>query len=262
MIDKMFIRVAKILTYNNGRTLTNASGFFYLHQGFLYLVTARHVVINEAENHRPDFLQVSLHSDADDLRVRKELPIPLYLDGVPQWWEHPEYGGKVDVVAVAVNDSRVLSNTFVATFNASDIVGVEEVLPIGQDVLIVGFPLGFHDTLHNLPIVRSATIASSFSHPFQGEPYFLTDARLHRGTSGAPVIARLPANAGQREPAWRLLGVHSSALDVSDRDIELDERLALNTTWYATLIPEMLPVRHAAKSTSPPRGMRFDSRKQ
>ena len=163
------------------------------------------------------------------------------MDGVPQWWQHPKYCGNVDVVAVSVNEPQVLRSHFVTTFSSGDIASVEQALPIGQNVLIIGFPLGFHDTFHNLPIVRSATIASSFSHPFKGEPYFLTDARLHRGTSGSPVIAKAPAADGKRESAWRLLGIHSSALDVSDRDADKDEQLALNTTWYASLIPEMLP---------------------
>ena len=135
MIDTMLIRVAKILTFIEGRPLTNATGFFYLHQEFLYLITARHVVINEAADHRPDFLQVSLHSDADDLQIRAELPIPLYLDGVPQWWEHPQHGRHVDVVAVAVNDSRVLSRNFVRTFNAADLVDVEHVIEDAQTAI-------------------------------------------------------------------------------------------------------------------------------
>jgi hypothetical protein len=106
--------------------------------------------------------------------------------------------------------------------------------------------------LNNLPIVRRATIASSFSHPFKGNPYFLTDARLHRGMSGSPVITRTARPSqqifGQTEFEWRLLGVHSSTLDVSDRDSMHDERLALNMTWYASLIPQMLPDRAAACS--------------
>lgn len=113
-------------------------------------------------------------------------------------------------------------------------------------MLILGFPLGFHDTLNNLPIVRSATIASSFSHPFKGEPYFLTDSRLHRGMSGSPVIVKLLGRSEvvrNCDSEWRLLGIHSSALDVSDREPDQDERLALNSAWYASLIPEMLPSR-------------------
>lgn len=243
LLDDMFLRVAKIQTFADGQLLTNATGFLYLQENFLYLVTARHVVINEVCHHFPNRLHLSLHTDANDLQKWVDLSIPLYVNGVPQWFQHPQYGAAADLVAVAINDPHVLSNCVVATFCCDDILSMEEPMPLGQAVLILGFPLGFHDTLHNLPIVRSAIIASSFSHPFKGEPYFLTDARLHRGMSGSPVIANWPRRQPfSTEPAggWRLLGIHSSALDVSDRDPEQDERLALNTAWYASLIPEML----------------------
>lgn len=39
------------------------------------------------------------------------------------------------------------------------------------------------DTLHHMPVARRAALASSFGLRFQGEGYFLTDARSHRGTS-------------------------------------------------------------------------------
>ncbi|MCR9292960.1 MAG: serine protease [bacterium] len=244
MLDRMYLRVAKVLTFAGGQPLTNATGFFYLHDEFLYLITSRHVVISEAVQHRPDRLQLSLHSHATNLQERDELSVPLYSDGVPQWYQHPNRS-TADIVAVSINDPHVLTRYCIDTFCGNDILEREHALRLGQDVLIVGFPLGFHDRLHNLPIVRSATIASSFSHPFNGEPYFLTDARLHRGMSGSPVVASLASRAdvpGKREPQWQLLGVHSSSLDVSDRDPNQDERLALNTTWYASLIPEMLPL--------------------
>lgn len=236
----MFVRVAKILTFNGDRPLTNATGFFFLHEGFLYLITARHVVRNEAVRHSPDRLQVSLHSDARNLQQRTELTIPLFVDGVPQWYEPLDNAG-IDVAAVSVNDPCVLNDHFIATFSADDIADRETPIPLGQNVLIPGFPLGFHDTLNNLPIVRSAIVASCFAYPFKGEPYFLTDARLHRGMSGSPVIARWGDPGASGGGAWKLLGVHSSSLDVSDRDPQLDERLALNTTWYASLIPRMIP---------------------
>ena len=243
LLDDMFLRVAKIQTFADGQLLTNATGFLYLENDFLYLVTARHVVINEVCHHFPNRLHLSLHTDADDLRNWVDLSIPLYVNGIPQWYQHPQFGAAADLVAVAINDPHVLSNCLVATFCRDDILSMEEPMPLGKAVLILGFPLGFHDTVHNLPIVRSAIVASSFAHPFKGEPYFLTDARLHRGMSGSPVIAKPSARQTSfADPAarWRLLGIHSSALDVSDRDPEQDERLALNTAWYASLIPEML----------------------
>ena len=56
-IDNTFLRVAKIQSFANGQPLTNATGFFYLRDCFLCLVTCRHVVINEATDRRPDRLQ-------------------------------------------------------------------------------------------------------------------------------------------------------------------------------------------------------------
>ena len=102
---------------------------------------------------------------------------------------------------------------------------------------MVGFPLGFHDTLHHMPVVRQAGIASSFGLRFQGEGYFLTDARTHRGISGAPVVMRVPDDpATLGDLPWMLLGVHSARLDVGTRDLKMDEALGLNCAWYADIL--------------------------
>jgi len=103
-------------------------------------------------------------------------------------------------------------------------------------VLIVGFPLGFRDHLHHMPVVRQAIVASSFGLRFQGEGYFLTDARTHRGSSGAPVVMRVAEpGADTQDLPWKLLGVHSARLDVG-RDLERDEALGLNCAWYADIL--------------------------
>ncbi len=110
-------------------------------------------------------------------------------------------------------------------------------MEVGSSVLIVGFPLGFHDTLHHLPVVRQAVVASAFGMRFQGLGYFLTDARTHRGTSGSPVVLRDPSvTAGEGDLPWKLLGVHSASLDMSGRDRVQDETLGLNCAWYADML--------------------------
>jgi hypothetical protein len=106
-------------------------------------------------------------------------------------------------------------------------------------VLIVGFPLGFHDSLHHLPVVRQGIIASAFGLRFQGKGCFITDARTHRGTSGAPVvISHHPADESAASCAlpWRLLGIHSSTIDMTTRDLHVDESLGLNSAWYADVL--------------------------
>jgi hypothetical protein len=77
-------------------------------------------------------------------------------------------------------------------------------------------------------------IASSFGVRFQGLGYFLTDARTHRGSSGAPVVMR---DHGQHpEMPWRLLGVHAARMDMDTRDRLQDESLGLNCAWYADVL--------------------------
>jgi hypothetical protein len=112
-------------------------------------------------------------------------------------------------------------------------------MPIGASVLIVGFPLGFHDSLHHLPVVRQGVIASAFGLRFQGRGCFITDARTHRGTSGAPVVmsraSRDESGAASALP-WLLLGIHSSAFDIGTRDLHVDESLGLNSAWYSDVL--------------------------
>jgi hypothetical protein len=41
---------------------------------------------------------------------------------------------------------------------------------------------------------------------------------------------------GQQSLPWRLLGIHSSRVDLGSRDLLLDEALGLNCTWYADIL--------------------------
>ena len=80
-------------------------------------------------------------------------------------------------------------------------------------------------------------IASSFGLRFQGQGVFLTDARTYRGTSGAPVVMRASASdVGSTELPWKLLGVHSTRMDMRTCDRQQDESLGLNSTWYADIL--------------------------
>ncbi len=153
-IDNMYLRVAKILTFAGGQPLTNATGFFFLHDDFLYLITSRHVVADGVNPYRPDRLEVSLHCDPMDPQKRANISVALYVNGVPQWYQHQHLGAAVDLVAVPINDPNVLKNHLLVTFCCADIMDSDEEMPLGQGVLILGYPLGFHDTLNNLPIVR------------------------------------------------------------------------------------------------------------
>jgi hypothetical protein len=145
--------------------------------------------------------------------------------------------GSVDVVTVEIQRPALPQSILLSAFKPAHLVADLDQVEVGNPVLIVGFPLGFHDNFHHLPVARQAVIASAFGIRFQGQGYFLTDARMHRGTSGAPVVARATAErSGRGDLAWMLLGVHSARMDVTNRDLDQDERLNLNCAWYADVL--------------------------
>ena len=237
MIESLLLAVTRVSTMSGDNPLTGATGFFFERDGRLFLVTSRHVVIDEASNHRPDRLTIELHVDRQNIADVIQWSIPLYDGDQALWRQGVDSGGTVDVVAVEIHRQALPETVLFSPFTPAHLVAELDQVEVGTAVLIVGFPLGFHDNLHHLPVARHAGIASAFGIRFQGQGYFLTDARMHRGTSGAPVVARVPTErSGRGDLTWTLLGVHAARMDVANRDINEDERLNLNCAWYADVL--------------------------
>lgn len=236
-IDPLLLAVTRIGTFLGQQPMTNASGFFFEREGQLWLVTSRHVFIDTPSKHFPDRIELEIHTDAADLGQSTGFSIPLYRDGQSLWRQGQDAGGEIDVAMIAIDRAALPDGTALRAFTPAHVQRDAKGVPAGQPVLIVGFPLGFHDTLHHLPVVRQAVVASAFGLRFQGQGYFLTDGRTHRGTSGAPVVMRASAPAARRGGLpWKLLGVHSARMDLATRDRAQDESLGLNTVWYADIL--------------------------
>jgi hypothetical protein len=236
MIEPLLLTAARILTFEGRRGLTNASGFFFEHGPRLFLVTSRHVMVDEPSSHFPDRIEIELHIAPDNLALSTGLSIPLYRNGKGIWRQGRDMAGEVDVAVIEIDRNALPDTTVYRAFTPLHLPGAREQTEVGSALLVVGFPLGFHDTLHHMPVVRHAVVASSFGLRFQGEGYFLTDARTHSGTSGAPVVMRANGEASLGGLPWKLLGVHSGRLDMGTRDLDLDEALGLNCAWYADIL--------------------------
>lgn len=237
MIESLPLAVTRVTTLQGDRHLTNATGFFFERDGRLYLVTSRHVVLDEPSAHHPDRIEIELHVNPENLGDTVQFSIPLYQEGKSVWLEGTDSAGPVDVVALRLEKGVLPESMLYHVFTPEQLFRKLSQVEIGAQVLIVGFPLGVYDTLHRLPVARRASIASSFGIRFQGKGCFLTDGRLHRGTSGAPVVIRKDAPGdGRRDLPWMLLGVHSARLDVANRDTSQDESLDLNFAWYADIL--------------------------
>ncbi len=236
-VEAVLLAAARVNTFEGQRSLTNASGFFFERGERLFLVTSRHVMIDEPSKHFPDRIEIELHIDASNLAQSTGFSMPLYQDGKSVWRQGSDTGGEVDVAVLEIQRAALPETAVYRAFTAEHLQDPKEPVELASRLLVVGFPLGFHDALHHLPVVRHAVNASSFGLRFQGKGYFLTDARTHRGTSGAPVVMRARSHAEQLgELPWMLLGIHSSRMDVGTRDLQQDEALGLNCAWYADIL--------------------------
>tara|TARA_R110001583_G_scaffold24563_2_gene89960 strand:+ start:232286 stop:233122 length:837 start_codon:yes stop_codon:yes gene_type:complete len=237
MIEPLLLTSARIVTFFDQQLLTNASGFFFERNDRLFVVTSRHVVCDLANMHQPNRIEIELHMDADNLAESTGFSIPLYCDGKGLWREGLDNAGDIDVAVIEIDRKALPEQALYYAFTPEHLLGHFDQVEVGTSLLVVGFPLGFHDTLSHMPVVRHAIIASSFGLRFQGNGYFLTDARTHRGTSGAPVVMRIEHPDDEHtELPWMLLGIHSARLDVGSRDQQVDEALGLNCAWYADIL--------------------------
>ena len=241
MIEPLLLSTTRVSTFVGRQPLTGASGFFFERDDEdeeggtrLFLVTSRHVLIDEPSSHRPDRIEIEVHLDEEDLTEIAVISLLLYEDGQAVWHQGRDAGGAIDVAVLELDRDALPETAVLRAFSPAHLQRSLDEVEVGSSLLVVGYPLGFHDTAFHLPVVRQAVIASSFGLRFQGQGYFLTDARTHRGTSGAPVVLR-DADAGADLP-WKLLGVHSAGLDVGQRDLRLDESLGLNSAWYADIL--------------------------
>lgn len=234
-LDEALFGVTRVLTFAGLKALTAASGFLYERDERLFLVTSRHVLFDAPTAHAPDRIEIILHTDARDLTQVGTLSILLHRNGTARWRQARDSGGDIDVAVLELDKGAMPEPCVARAFGPQHLAMRFDLHQLGDRLAIPAFPLGFFDTVHHLPVVRQASIASCYGVRFQGLGYFLTDGRMHRGCSGAPVLALAEAADSDR-PRWCLLGVHSSRMDMATRDTTQDDALGLNCAWYADVL--------------------------
>jgi len=124
---------------------------------------------------------------------------------------------------------------------------------VSDDVIIIGYPQGFYDEKNIFPIVKSGIIASKWGAFFNGNPYFLIDAKLFPGSSGSLVLSK-PTNVSiesgkvytAAEKQFAFLGIFSGELyrerqlEKDGRKIKIEEKFDVGAVWYGFLIDEII----------------------
>jgi S1-C subfamily serine protease len=211
-----------------------ATGFFFTNENKLFLVTNRHVVRDDQNRLFPDKLRLRLHTNAQDHTQNADYDVPLYRDRKSVWLEKPD----VDLVAIEL-PMQEMSHFVLIALGPNFLPPADLVIAPGDEVLIVGYPRGFSDALHNYPIQRTGAVASAYPVQFQGKPFFLVDARLHPGTSGSPVLAK-PSNMMRTSSGTTVHGdFHIFFLGVNSGEVNFGESSGLNVIWYSTEVVAM-----------------------
>lgn len=119
----------------------------------------------------------------------------------------------------------------------------------GHEVLSVGYPKNFYDKLNLFPTIKSGVIASKWKTNYNGNPYFLIDAKLFPGSSGSIVITK-PGSFGGKEgdfEFFQFLGVYSGNPFLDQKPIEFEdmtiirrETYNIGIVWYYDLIEEII----------------------
>ncbi len=238
VVEPVMLTTTRVSTFLGSHPLTGASGFFFRRGSRLFLVTNLHVLADGPSNHFPDRVDIAIHTHDRDLTQHAVVSLPLYTgEGQALWRQVTDSAGTVDVAALEIDAGLLPPSSVLQAFEPADLQDRGETVAVGDALTVIGFPLGFHDTTHYLAVARAASIASAYGVRFQQRGCFLTDARTHRGSSGAPVLRRrsLPEAAPSALP-WQLIGVHSTRMDMRPRDPLADESLGLNCAWYADVL--------------------------
>ena len=213
-VEALLLTSTRVTPFAAVAALASASGFFFRRGERLFLVSDRRVFADAAGSPAPERIEFGLHTDAQDLTRQALVSLPLYRDGRALWRGAGDGDDAVDVAAIEIPAAQLPAGAVLHAFVEADLDARGEQVAIGDALAVPGFPPGVHDTIHHLPVVRSAALASAYGVPFRGRDCFLTDARLPGGSSGSPVVRRrLRGHAPAASLPWQLLGVHSSRLE-------------------------------------------------
>ncbi len=231
--------------------LASGTGFIFEQDGKAYLITNWHNVTGRDPASgtclsktlaTPDTL-TTYFREPNRVGASRREHLKLYRDNAmrePAWYEHPNFGRKVDVVALPLSDD-IKSQYRLFPINAIEFdSGFKE--EVADDAFVVGYP--FADlTYASLPIWKRASLASEPDIDVDQLPKMLIDTATRPGLSGSPVIMqRVGIHAtGGVITADTIFGRIRKFVGIYSGRVGEDEfKAQLGVVWKARVISEIV----------------------
>ena len=183
MTEPLLLSTTRISTFRGKQLLTAATAFFFRRSDRLYLVTSRHVLHDPPTGHFPDRIEMVLHVDPQNLTRTEVLSVPLYKDGLALWRQGRDSFGDVDVAVIPLDRGMLPGALVLHAFEPEHLLHAFEEAEVGAHLLVVGFPLGFYDTVHYLPDALPDVVmipVGAFADPsFQWPQVSMYESRKH-----------------------------------------------------------------------------------
>lgn len=187
----MYITVQVRCELNDGG-LSRGSGFIFTYsKGTItlpVLITNKHVVRGASRT----LLSIPYVHREGDISERRSFDVVIG-DGEDVWVGHPD--NSIDLCALPLQDVFELMHEYDP--NAHHVSVDESLIPSQaelnklspfEDVIMIGYPIGLIDEVHNAPLMRRGMTATHPRYDFNGLPQFMIDCACFPGSSGSPVF--------------------------------------------------------------------------
>lgn len=219
----------------------------------VYLVSNKHILL------ATNSIRIAFTVQKDDMSgpdIGKSFILPIH--DVPRN-VHVHNNADIDIAVLEITGifNMLPNKLYFKGIGYNMLATFDEVeLNVAQNVLFIGYPDDRYDIKNNLPIVRSALIASHPKYDYNGLKMFIIDGQVFPGSSGSPVIINLTFESwktgsitvGQNK--IRLLGVvaatmiRNNQLQVIDtigvNSLSTQEIIGLGVVYKATALKEIL----------------------
>lgn len=172
-----------------GKSVAIGTGFFYRNEkGFIFLATNYHVITGLSPT---DKTTKTVHGDEVVIQLRDKEGkaynehIPLFIRDSHNWLEHPT-DDEADIVLIPLPQKLLDNADFKCISKETTLNNL--LLHPSSPVVMIGYPHGYRDSVNNLPIWKTGSLASEPEYDFDGKKVIVIDISAFPGMSGSPAF--------------------------------------------------------------------------